>query len=128
MPVNAEECKWFNHAVTYLRFVITRNGIKPQPEKIQGILNRRKPKLQKEVQHFISMVNFYRDLYPKCAEILAPLTDRCVQNKKFYWSNEHDAAFTKIKEQIAQEAMLTYPQFDQLFTIYTDATRQHHAK
>ncbi len=37
MQVNAEKCKWFNHAVTYLGFVITCSGIQPQPEKIQGI-------------------------------------------------------------------------------------------
>jgi hypothetical protein len=42
--------------------------------------------------------------------------------QKKYWSNEHDAAFTKIKDQIAQQAMLTYPQFDQPFTIYTNAS------
>jgi hypothetical protein len=33
MQVNAAKCKWFNHAVTYLGFVITRTGIQPQPEK-----------------------------------------------------------------------------------------------
>jgi hypothetical protein len=58
MQVNAEKCKWFNHAVTYLGFVITRSGIQPQPKKIQGILNMRAPKMQKEVQCSVGMVNF----------------------------------------------------------------------
>jgi hypothetical protein len=40
MQVNAGKCKWFHHAVTYLGFIITRDGIKPQPKKIQGILNK----------------------------------------------------------------------------------------
>jgi hypothetical protein len=56
------------------------------------------------------------------AELLAPLTDLCGQNKKFVWSTEHDKAFSKIKQQMAQEAMLTYLQFDQPFIIYTDAS------
>jgi hypothetical protein len=122
MQVNAAKCKWFNHAVTYLGFVITRSGIQPQPEKIQGILNMKAPKTQKEVRRFVVMVNFYRNLYPKHAELLAPLTDLCGQNKKFVWSTEHDEAFAKIKQQMAQEAMLTYPQFDQPFIVYTDAS------
>jgi hypothetical protein len=69
-------------------------------------------------------VNFYRDLYPKRAELLAPLTDLCGQNKKFFWSTDHDAAFAKIKQQMAQDAMLTYPQFDQPFIVYTDASER----
>jgi hypothetical protein len=51
------------------------------------------------------------------AELLAPLTDLCGQNKKFVWSTEHDEAFAKIKQQMAQEAMLTYLQFDHLLVI-----------
>jgi hypothetical protein len=70
------------------------------------------------------MVNFYRDLYPRRTEILAPLTALCGQNKKFLWSAEHQAAFTKIKEQMAQETLLTYPQFDQPFVVYTDASEK----
>jgi len=124
MQVNARKCKWFHHSVTYLGYIITRDGIKPQPEKIQGILNMKQPKTQREVRRFVGMVNFYRDLYPKRAETLAPLTALCGQNKKFYWAAEHETAFNKIKEQMAQETMLTYPQFDQPFVVYTDASKK----
>jgi hypothetical protein len=33
MQVNIAKCKWFQHSVTYLGFIITREGIKPQPKK-----------------------------------------------------------------------------------------------
>ena len=95
MQVNADKCKWFHHAVTYLGFIITRNGIKPQSEKIQGILNMKEPKMQKEVRHFVGMVNFYRDLYPKHMEILAPLTALCGQNKKIPLVSRASSSFYK---------------------------------
>jgi len=50
--------KWFQHCVTYLGFIITREGIKPQPDKIQGILNMKCPTSQKEVRCFVGMANF----------------------------------------------------------------------
>jgi len=40
--VNPDKCLWFQPAVTYLGFLITRDGIKPQPDKIQGIINKAK--------------------------------------------------------------------------------------
>jgi hypothetical protein len=70
------------------------------------------------------MINFYRDLYPKRAEIIAPLTDLCGQNKKFHWNEQRESAFKAIKEQLTQETMLTYPQFDQPFIVYTDASKK----
>jgi hypothetical protein len=124
MQVNISKCKWFHHSVTYLGFVITRTGIRPQPEKIQGIFNMKRPTTQKEVRRFRGMINFYRDLYPKRAEILAPFTDLCGQNKKFHWNEQHESAFKAIKEQLTQETMLTYPQFDQPFIVYTDASEK----
>jgi hypothetical protein len=122
MQVNVAKCKWFEHSVTYLGFIISREGIQPQPAKIQGILHMKRPTTQKQVRRFVGMVNFYRDLYPKRAELLAPLTSLCGQNKKFVWTDEHDVAFNKVKTQLAQDAILTYPQFDKPFTVYTDAS------
>jgi hypothetical protein len=35
MQVNPDKCKWFASEVTFLGFFITREGIKPQPEKFK---------------------------------------------------------------------------------------------
>jgi hypothetical protein len=66
-----------------------------------------RPKTQRDVRRFVGMVNFYRDLYPKRAETLAPLTNLCGQKKKFIWDNQQEAAFLKMKDILAQETMLT---------------------
>jgi len=122
MQVNVTKCKWFEYSVTYLGFIITREGIKPQPKKIQDILHMQRPSTQRQVWRFVGMINFYRDLYPKRAELLAPLTTLCGQNKKFHWGEEQEQAFKNVKQQLTQEKMLTYPQFDKPFIVYTDAS------
>jgi len=122
MDFNPDKCMLFQTEVTYLGFIITRDGIKPQPEKIQGILNMMPPKTQKDVRRFVGMINFYRDLYPKRAETLAPLTDLCGHKRKFTWEAQHEQAFQQMKEITEQDIMLTYPQFDKPFHIYTDAS------
>jgi phospholipid-translocating ATPase len=122
--VNPEKCIWFASSVNYLGFTITREGIKPQETKIQGILNMAQPRNQKDVRRFVGMVNFYRDLYPNRAATLAPLTDLCGKNKKFIWTSVQEEAFSKMKEIMGRETMLTYPQFDKPFVIYTDASEK----
>jgi hypothetical protein len=93
MQVNQGKCLRFQTSVTCLGFQITREGIQPQSNKIQGILNMKRPTNQKKVCHFVGMVNFYRNLYPKCAATLAPLMGLCRQKRKFKWENEKEKAF-----------------------------------
>jgi hypothetical protein len=56
--ITKTKCRWFAHQVQYLSFNISREGISPQKEKIQGILNMAIPKTQKEVRRFVGLVNF----------------------------------------------------------------------
>jgi hypothetical protein len=122
--VNPSKCCWFASKVHYLGFEISREGIQPQKDKIQGILNMSEPRNQKDVRRFVGLVNFYRDLYPKRAEILAPLTSLCGKNIKFKWEKEHEEAFLKMKQTMTNETMLTYPNFDEHFVIHTDASNK----
>jgi hypothetical protein len=46
--VNPSKCCWFTSKVDYLGFEISCNGITPQKDKIQGILNMAQPRNQKE--------------------------------------------------------------------------------
>jgi len=81
------------------------------------------------------MVQYYRDLWSQRSHLLAPLTDligECghtkttkrhgTKKKSWYWTNEHQVAFEKVKETLARQVMLAYPTYGELFEIYTDAS------
>jgi hypothetical protein len=112
LQVNPEKFIWFASLVDYLGFNITR-------AKIQGILNMSQSRNQRDVCHFMGLVNFYKDLYPQRANTLAPLTDLCGENRKFEWKSEQENAFTRMKEIMARETMITCPQFDKPFIVYS---------
>ena len=40
----------------------------------------------------------------------------------WYWAEVHQKAFDDVKATIAKEVVLAYPDFDQVFEIYTDAS------
>jgi hypothetical protein len=84
----------------------------------------KQPTNQKEVCCFVGMVNFYRNLYPKHAATLAPLTDLCGHEKKFMWGKEQEEAFSNMKQLLSQDTLLTYPQFDKPFVVSTDASEK----
>ncbi len=59
----------------YLGYVLSRDGIKPQPKKVQAILALTPPQNVKQLRRFLGMVQYYRDIWARCSKILAPLTN-----------------------------------------------------
>ena len=80
------------------------------------------PTTTKEVRSFVGMINYYRDMWIRRSEILSPLTKLCSTGTKFSWSEEQQKAFEQIKKIVSQEVLLAYPNFNELFEIYTDAS------
>jgi hypothetical protein len=81
------------------------------------------------------MVQYYWDMWKKCSEMLAPLTNlvgECretkttkknkTKKKSWQWESIHQQAFDNIKVTIAKEVVLAYPDFTKLFEINTDAS------
>jgi hypothetical protein len=80
------------------------------------------PTTRKELRRFIGMVNYYRDMWVRRSELLAPLSSMTSKNVKFNWMDEHQKAFENINKIICRELMLTFPDFSKPFHIYTDAS------
>jgi hypothetical protein len=59
--------------------MLTWGGIKPQIKKVQAILAIKPPSNVKELRHFLGMVQYYRDMWAKRSEMLAPLSDLLVE-------------------------------------------------
>ena len=57
------------------------------------------------------------------SETLAPLTRLCSKTVKFQWTETEQKAFEKMKKIISRDVLLSYPKFDELFKIHTDASK-----
>ena len=62
MHVDPGKTSWAVDEVDYLGFTIAWEGIRPQHSKVDTILQILAPRSQKEVRHFLGLVNFIRSL------------------------------------------------------------------
>jgi hypothetical protein len=135
LRVNADKSKFCAIETEYLGYILTRDGIKPQTNKVQAILALKPPNNVKELRRFLGMVQYYRDLWAKRSEMLAPLTDlvgECGQTKvtkakgtkkvPWHWDEVHQRAFEAVKATIAKDVVLAYPDYGKTFEVYTDAS------
>lgn len=130
--LNAAKSKFCALEIDYLGYTLTREGIMPQSKKVAAILALKPPKNVKDLRRVLGIIQFYRDIWEKRTSLLAPLTDlvaECGTTKKkrkplrpWRWDSIHEDAFQKIKEIIARDVVLAYPDYEQEFVIYTDAS------
>jgi hypothetical protein len=60
--VNLRKSSFGESEIDYLRYEITRDGIQPQPKKVEAILKLSAPKKKRQLRHFLGMINYYRDM------------------------------------------------------------------
>ena len=121
LTVNARKSSFCAVETEYLGYVLSWDGIKPQPKKVQAILALAPPQNVKQLRTFLGMVQYYRDIWARQNEILAPLTTlvgECghtkvtrankTKKKPWHWDDVHQQAFnTVIRQQLL--VMLPWP-------------------
>jgi hypothetical protein len=130
LKVNADKSTFCALEIEYLGYILTRDCIKPQSNKVQAILMIQPPKNVRELRHFLGMVQYYRDLWARPSKMLAPLTSlvgECSQTKvsrakgtkkaPWHWDEVHQRAFDHVKATIAREVVLAYPDYSKVFEI-----------
>ncbi len=72
LKVNTAKSLFCAHEIEYLGFILTREGIKPQPRKVQAILALNPPNNGKELRHFLGMVQYYWDMWARRSDMIGP--------------------------------------------------------
>ena len=88
IKINARKWSFGLKEIAYLGCVITWGGIKPDPKKVQGIMDLVRPTTMTESQALTSMFQYYRDIWTRWSHILSPMTEveRVPKSKLIIWN------------------------------------------
>ena len=75
LKINISKSFFAQEELEYLGYWITCKGILPVKKKISAMLKFSKPKMCEQLCSFIGMINYYRNMWQKQSEVLAPLTE-----------------------------------------------------
>ncbi|KAJ9555800.1 hypothetical protein OSB04_010414 [Centaurea solstitialis] len=91
------KCEFWLHEVQFLGHVVSRDGIKVDPAKIEAMMN-----------------------FSKIASSLTVLTKK---NAKFLWTDKQEEAFQTLKKKLCQAPILSLPDGTEDFVVYSDASK-----
>uniref|UniRef100_A0A0N5BZV4 RNA-directed DNA polymerase n=1 Tax=Strongyloides papillosus TaxID=174720 RepID=A0A0N5BZV4_STREA len=122
LVVNAKKLEILKEEVVFLGHLINKEGRRPNPDKIQGIIAMRRPQSQAEVHTFIGKCMHYAD-YMKNATLKAkPLYELIKKGTVFEWTNVHEKCFQDLKRELMEITMLSHYDGTQLLVLATDAS------
>jgi hypothetical protein len=120
--IQPEKCIFATDTVEYLGHICTPFGIRPDPKKIQAIVEYPVPKTVKDIRSFIGLAGYYRRHVLNFAKFAQPLTNLTKKNVPFNWTEEQQKAFEELKRILSTEPLLIYPDFSQPFIVACDAS------
>lgn len=123
LKVQCDKSEFLRKEVEFLGHVVTTEGVRPNPRKVEAVKTWPLPRTPKELKSFLGTVSYYRRFIPRFAHIAKPLTSKLRGNaKSFEITPDFEQAFIKLKEIMATDLLLAYPDFDSPFILTTDAS------
>lgn len=122
LKVQLDKSEFLKKEVAFLGHIVTDEGVKPNPNKIETIKKWPIPANQKELKGFLGLLGYYRKFIRDFAKNTKPLTAQLRNGEKV----EHTAPFLKTfevcKNLLTSSDVLRYPDFSLPFISTTDAS------
>ncbi len=127
MYLDINKCQFHVQEVKYLGIMITTEGLKMDPQKVDTIVKWKAPRCVKDVQAFLGFANFYRRFIHGYSKIAAPLSNLTRKDQKsfiFPWTkvSPEQRAFEGLKKAFTSAPVLAHFDPDKETWLETDAS------
>ncbi|GFT73857.1 retrovirus-related Pol polyprotein from transposon 17.6 [Nephila pilipes] len=127
LTINTSKCVFGVSEISFLGHLVTQQGTKPLPNKVEPILNYPKPKTIKELQRFLGILNFFRRFLPNVAQHQIALSEflkgtRKNDNRVIEWTTQAEQGFCTCKKLIADATLLAHPKPDAELILHVEAS------
>lgn len=123
LQLNIAKCTFYARVFPYLGHLISKEGSRPNPDKIRILREFLRPVNIRSLQSFLGMANYFRKYVKDFSKIAKPLTQLLKKEQPFIWGDQQKQAFEKLKTALTTEVILSFPDFSDTFYVQTDASQ-----
>ena len=106
VTLNREKCSFGQSKLKFLGYIIDKNGVSTDPEKVTAITQMKAPSIVPELRRFIGMANRLSKFSCKLSDLLCPLQALLKKNCTWSWGTAQEAAFSAVKQELAPNRVL----------------------
>ena len=120
--LKASKCTFSEPRLKLLGYVVSGDGISPDPDKVCAIQDMDPPEDVSALRRFLGMAGYYRQLIPDFAHYAAPLTALLKARTAYVWNADCQTAFEHLKDSLTCDSVMAYPRLNKPYLLYTDAS------
>jgi hypothetical protein len=97
--VKLEKCEFWLNSMSFLKHVISSEGVTVDPEKVKVMVKWTRPTSVFKIRSFLGLVGYYRRFIEGFSKLSGPLTILTRKNAHFVWTDECEQCFQELKSQ-----------------------------
>ena len=118
-----KKCSFLKKELIYLGFIVSEEGSKVDPDKVQEILGCLVQRNAYEVRSSHGLASFYRKFIRNFSQICTPIIDTFKKSRQpFKWIEETDKNFKLLKKKITKKPIPDLPSLEKVFQVQTNAS------
>jgi hypothetical protein len=124
LKLNSEKCTFGVPSGKLLGYLVSRRGIKANPDKIKAIDEIQAPQRVKDIQRLNSCITALGRFISRLGERALPLFKLLKRPGAAQWTSEANATLQDLKEYLASPPILVAPKPNEPLLLYVEATSQ----
>lgn len=108
LNIKRSKCEFMVDEIDFLGYRLTKEGISPQPKKVEAVLKAPAPSSLQELRAYLGMLNYYSKFLPNISHRLAPLYDLLKKDCVWKWTLKHQTAFEDSKRCLSSKNLLVH--------------------
>ena len=116
------KCEFWLNEVSILGHIVSKEGIRMDPKKIEVVVEWKPPRNVTEIRSFLGLAGYYRRFVKGFSMIAAPMTRLLQKDVKFELSEDCQRSFEKLKAFLTEAPVLTQPTCGKEYVIFSDAS------
>ena len=108
LTLGMAKCQFGLPQLVFIGELITKDGVKPDPDKIKAVHDMERPKCVKDVERFLGLVNYLARFIPDMSTIAAPLNQLRNKNTEWIWESTQEIAWKKLKDVVVSSPVLQF--------------------
>ena len=106
--LNPEKCEFSKREVKFAGHVISKDGIRSDPEKIESVQSMTTPQNVGDVRRFLRIVSQLGRFIPHMAEKTKPLRDLLSKKSQPHWGQAQQESLNKLKDEVTSTPVLAH--------------------
>lgn len=120
--MNFEKCEFNKSDVKVFGNIISANGICPEPDKIEAIMNLPPPRNIREVRSFLGMENQLSKFIQHLADKTKPIRDLLSSKSCWTWSHVQESALKENIQYLISPPVLAFDEVNRKTKACSDAS------